>query len=126
MKMMDLIHGKNPADTLVDFLRFACSELNISTLPKIELLNRHVVNSESNSFAAYVPSKKKIILYAKNRHILDILRSLCHELVHYRQDLAGELHATSGETGSDHENEANAVAGQVMRKYGKMHPNLFS
>ena len=124
--MMDLIHGKSPAETLVDFLRFACKELELKTLPTIELLNHHVVNDESNSFAAYVPSKKKIVLYAKNRHILDILRSLCHELVHYRQDLAGELHAASGKTGSDHENEANAVAGQVLRKYGKMHPELFS
>jgi Zn-dependent peptidase ImmA (M78 family) len=56
---------------------------------------------------------------------MDILRSLAHELVHYKQDVEDRLHHTSGQTGSEHENEAHAVAGQIMRLYGKKHPELF-
>jgi hypothetical protein len=36
-----------------------------------------------------------------------------------------ELNADSGKDGSPHENEANAQAAVVMRKWGKMHPELF-
>jgi len=125
MRMMELIHGNDPASTLVDFVKFSCKELGLYTIPKIKLLNKPISNSPYNSFAAYRPGAAEIMLYASNRHILDVLRSLCHEMVHYRQDLNDELVANSGVTGSDQENEANAVAGQIMRKYGKLHPELF-
>lgn len=123
--MIDLIYGDDPAETLVDFLRFSLSELRLTNIPKIDLISEFITNSESNSFAAYSPSNKSIVLYVKGRHILDILRSLCHELVHFRQDLNNELTPDSGKTGSPHENEANSLAGQIMRKYGKLHPELF-
>jgi hypothetical protein len=125
MKMMDLIYGDDPAEVLVDFIRFAVGELGLPRIPSIKLLRKTVSNMESNSFAAYSPVSKQIVLYTKHRHIMDVLRSLAHEMVHFRQDLEGRLDPDSGKTGSEHENEANAVAGQIMRKYGKMHPDLF-
>jgi len=125
MKMMDLIYGDDPSSTLIDFIRFTCKHLGINTIPEIKLIDRHVSGQESNSFAAYSPKNKMIYLYTNHRHILDILRSLAHEMVHYRQDLNGELVADSGKTGSPQENEANSVAGQIMRLYGKKHPELF-
>lgn len=125
MLMKDLVHAKNPPETLIDFLRFTCNELGISTIPKITFSADPISNKESNSFAAYNP-QKHIYLYVKHRHILDICRSLAHEMVHYKQDLNDELTPTSGKTGSHHENEANAMAGEIMRKYGKIHPELFN
>lgn len=125
MRMMDLIYGENPAETLVDFVQFAMKELEVASLPKIKLVGKPISNSPYNSFAAYKPGAGEIHLYVGHRHILDVLRSLCHEMVHFRQDLSNELTALSGKTGSDHENEANAVAGQILRKYGKLHPELF-
>ena len=122
---MDLIYADKPSETLIDFIRFALDHLKIDKLPKIELLDQHVSGPESNSFAAYQPKNKKIILYVKHRHIMDILRSLAHELVHYKQDVEKRLHSNSGQTGSEHENEANAIAGEIMRNYGKKHPELF-
>lgn len=110
---------------IVEFLRFACKELELTSIPKIKIIKKPISNEISNSFAAYNPGKKEITLYTKGRHILDSFRSLCHELVHYRQDLNNELNADSGQTGSNHENEANSVAGQIMRKYNKQHPELF-
>lgn len=120
-----MIHGNDPAETLVDFIRFACDFLDLRSIPDIDLIEEPIAGRQSNSFAAYIPGEKRVILYAKNRHILDVLRSLCHELVHYRQDLKGQLSKTSGQTGSPQENEANAVAGQIMRLYGKKHPELY-
>lgn len=112
-------------DQIIEFLRFACKELELSSIPKIKIIHKPISNEISNSFAAYNPSNKEVSIYTKGRHILDTLRSLCHEMVHYRQDCNNELTADSGKTGSKHEDEANSIAGQVMRKYNKMHPELF-
>ena len=36
--------------------------------------------------ACYLPKLKKIIINIRNRHINDILRSYCHELIHHIQN----------------------------------------
>ena len=58
-----------------------------------------------------------------NRHPLDILRTVAHEYVHYKQSIKRVVMNPS--PGSPSENEANAKAGEIMRKYGKLHPELF-
>ena len=37
----------------------------------------------------------------------------------------GLLKPNSGETGSDHENDANSIAGIIMRDYGKQNPDIY-
>lgn len=125
MKMMDLIYGEEPADILVNFIKFACNELKITSLPKFKIVNTPISNNISNSFASYQPNSKIVSIYVKHRHILDILRSLCHELVHYKQELENRLNADSGKTGSKEEDEANSLAGKIMRIWCKMHPEMF-
>jgi hypothetical protein len=58
-----------------------------------------------------------------NRHPIDILRTLSHEFVHYKQMTDGKR--ISPNPGSPEENFANAKAGEIIRKYGKLHPELF-
>jgi hypothetical protein len=58
-----------------------------------------------------------------NRHPLDILRTVAHEFVHYKQSIKRVV--MNSNPGSPSENEANAKAGEIMRKYGKLHPELF-
>jgi hypothetical protein len=58
-----------------------------------------------------------------NRHPIDILRTVAHEVVHYKQSI--KRVAMNPNPGSPSENEANAKAGELMRKYGKLHPELF-
>jgi hypothetical protein len=58
-----------------------------------------------------------------NRHPIDILRTFAHEFVHYKQSIKGKV--MNSNPGSPTENEANAKAGEIMRKYGKLHPELF-
>ena len=55
----------------------------------------------------------------------DILRTLAHELVHRKQAEDGRLNITSGETGSDIENEANAQAGVLLRNFGKLNKQIY-
>jgi hypothetical protein len=60
-----------------------------------------------------------------NRNLADILRTLGHELVHHKQNLDGKINAQSGITGSDEENEANAKAGVLLRKFGKINDDIY-
>jgi hypothetical protein len=97
--------------------------LQLDELPDIDLQDGNEVSVKHKSFGGY--GNKHITVTLSNRHIMDVCRTLAHELVHYRQDLNNELTQDSGNDGSPHENEANAQAAVIMRKWGKMHPNLF-
>jgi len=55
----------------------------------------------------------------------DILRTLAHELVHRKQEEDGRLTPTSGETGSPIEDEANAMAGVLLRNFGKINNGIY-
>ena len=54
---------------------------------------------------------------------MDILRTLAHELVHYKQKTLGKIKHDSGETGSPEENQANTIAGIIMRHFNKEYPD---
>lgn len=70
-------------------------------------------------------SKENVIhLSIINRHPMDIFRTLTHEFVHYKQHMEKGIHRSS-KAGSPTENQANAKSGEVMRKYGALHPELF-
>ena len=65
--------------------------MKIDPLPSIQLVDSSTVkNSKSDlliSTGGYIPALNSIVLYIDNRHIKDILRSYCHELVHHNQNL---------------------------------------
>jgi hypothetical protein len=123
MRALEFATTEHPAEEIIKFLRFVCEFLNIETLPKIQLITKPITNNQAISFACFQPDSNKIRLYVKNRHILDVFRSLAHEMVHYKQNMSGRT--LDGKTGSKDENEANSVAGQIMRIYGKKNPKLF-
>jgi Zn-dependent peptidase ImmA (M78 family) len=54
---------------------------------------------------------------------MDVMRTLAHELVHWKQMMDGD--ELDGSDGSSTENEANAIAGLIMRKFAKMYPDYF-
>lgn len=108
------------------FLEFCQTELELDALPKITwLAGKVIANNEQPSFGGFNPNTQTINIEILNRHPLDISRTLAHELVHFKQHLNDELDHNSGETGSKHENQANALAGIIMRKFGKRYPNLY-
>lgn len=108
-----------------DFIKFAFRELDIKNSPKIKLVNDNKFAKDNKSFGGYVPSSSDLFVYIKNRNLADILRTLAHELVHHHQSESGEKDTMDGSTGSDTENEANSVAGVLLRKYGQMNPAIY-
>lgn len=107
------------------FIAFCKQELQLDSLPKIKLLTDTRYSVTHHSFGGYSPDSKDIQLAISDRHPVDVLRTLAHELTHYKQDLNGELTDTSGETGSPQENEANSMAGIIMRNFGKANPEIY-
>ena len=65
--------------------------MKIDPLPSVQLVDSsNVKNSRSDlliSTGGYIPALNSIVLYIDNRHLKDILRSYCHELVHHNQNL---------------------------------------
>lgn len=112
-------------EALSDFIPMAKEIIGLDDLPKIKFRST-ISPDQQPSFGMYINTENTIYLATQGRHVLDILRTLAHELVHYKQDLGGELEVNSSETGSNEENEGNALAGVVMRHFNKAHPEYFS
>lgn len=114
------------ANLILDkFVEFAASELDLKQLPEINFFTDTARSVKNRSFGGYGDSSINITVV--NRHVMDVCRTLAHELVHYKQDSEGRITSPDdGADGSDIENEANAEAAVIMRKWGKMHPDLFN
>jgi Zn-dependent peptidase ImmA (M78 family) len=129
MRIIDLLESKDSSldfmSVLEAFLPFVKDELELEQLPKIKL-KKEITDISQPTFGYYDTDTKTVYLGLSNRHPLDIIRTLAHELVHYRQDINNELTPDSGATGSPHENEAHHVAGAIMRNFNKANPEFFS
>ena len=129
MKIREIITeslSHSDAENIIgEFLKFVKNFLELDKLPVINLIKDSDYSIKHKSFGGYSPSNKSVNVMISNRHIQDILRSTAHEIVHYKQDLNGELNADSGKDGSPQENAANSTAAIILRKWGKLHPELF-
>lgn len=112
-------------DTLKHFIRFCKKELNIQSLPSIKLIADKSFVEEFRSYGEYDPSTNTLKVFYLGRNLADVCRSLAHELTHHRQHELKMIESNSGMTGSDIENEANAMAGILMRDYGKLNLNVY-
>jgi hypothetical protein len=108
-------------DALEDFLPFVMKMLKLDKLPKISV-HKTIETGDQPSFGGYDMENNSIQLALKDRHPADVLRTLAHELVHYKQNTTHRLHDRSGLTGSPEENEANTKAGIIMRHFNKRFP----
>lgn len=120
-----MIDQKKRAEVFADFLEFCVKGLSIEEVPSINFTDDTGWCKEYCTFGAFEPGTKEITVYIKNRNLADICRTLAHELVHKRQHELGTLDSQSGETGSEIENEANELAGVIMRSYGKNNPEIY-
>ena len=111
---------------IAEFLKFALKQLDCEKKPKIRLIKDNDVVQHYKSFGGTNIETGEIWVYIGNRNLADILRTFCHELVHFKQFVDGRINGPEdGKTGSDLENEANSQAGIILRHYGKVKPAIF-
>jgi hypothetical protein len=109
-----------------ELLKFIDKKIDLNgDVPEVELSYDENEAKEMKSFGKYVPGTKQLRVVAANRNLADVLRTISHELIHDKQNKNGVLDQNSSETGSKYENEANALAGVIMREFGKIHPEIF-
>jgi len=102
------------------FIHFAAKKLGLSSLPKINL-----VGSSENSkqaFGHFLGTRQgtSISVRITDRHPIDVMRTIAHELIHYKQKISGVRSSEKMK-----EDEANALAGRIMREYDTSNPKVF-
>ena len=112
-------------ELMLKFIDFVTEYLEIQTPLHIHLTKDR---EDVVTTAYYDIVNHRTCVYIKDRAIMDVMRSLAHEMVHHQQNERGLLtgNAEDGADGSDIENEANAVAGVIMRIFGKQNPEIYT
>lgn len=120
---MDFLED-NKKQKITEFVKFVKKELGIEKCPTIVLQNGR---GELKTTANYDYSKKnKIIrINAKNRSLVDVMRSIAHEMVHHKQYEDGRLNTPPPDIGGEIEDEANAKAGQYIKLYSKVDETIY-
>lgn len=113
--------GKRFKEMFEKFLPLCMEILELDSLPKM-IFGAHIKDTEQPTFGRYNNDEQTLEVALANRHPNDILRTIAHELQHYKQGTEHRLGPDSGETGSPIENEAHAMAGIVMRHFNKRYP----
>jgi len=111
-------------EKIIEFVKFVKKELDIRKCPTIVLQNGR---GELKTTANYDYSKKnKIIrINIKNRLLVDIMRSIAHEMVHHKQYEDGRLKVKPPDIGGEIEDEANAKAGQYIKMFSKIDETIY-
>jgi hypothetical protein len=110
--------------SIAAFVLYAMDQLGIVDRPTFAIIPP---SDNITSLGHYDPKLNKVVVVVKGRLLADILRTIAHELVHVKQMQNGQITnpAVDGVTGSPIENEANALAGVLMRNYSKIDKKIF-
>ena len=98
--------------------------IKVKTVPTIKIQsNRDELKTTANY--DYTKENKIVKVYGKNRALVDIMRSIAHELVHHKQFEQGRLKVRPPDIGGEIEDEANAKAGQYIKMYSKIDKTIY-
>jgi len=104
-------------DYIQDFVGFVCNNLEMKNPVSIFLRNGR--DEYIKSTASYVPSENTNHINVKNRALVDICRSIVHELTHNLQRELGKFNVNDYvlNIGGELENEADSCAGMLIKQY---------
>jgi hypothetical protein len=112
-------------EILDKFVLFVKEQLELKTVPTIKIQN-HRDGLKTTANYDYTKENKIIKVCAKNRALVDVCRSIAHEMVHHKQFEQGRLKVQPPDIGGEIEDEANAKAGQFIKMYSKEDPNIYN
>jgi len=112
-------------EILDKFVLFVKEQLELKTVPTVKIQNnRDGLKTTANY--DYTKENKIIKVCAKNRALVDVCRSIAHEMVHHKQFEQGRLKTQPPDIGGEIEDEANAKAGQFIKMYAKEDSNIYN
>jgi predicted transcriptional regulator len=107
------------------FIEWSYKALNIQDpLPRFDFC-RDTEQAQKDHRTGMHDDKGNITIYIENRNLVDIFRTIFHELVHHRQDQLNMIKPGDSYPGSPIEAMADMMAGKYIKIYGKQHPEIF-
>lgn len=107
------------------FVQWTAKRLNLQNIPKVELSQDTKDAQNNHHTGGHMPGSGQVWVYAKNRNLVDILRTVFHELVHVRQEEIGMIKPGSSYPGSPIEAMADMLAGKYIKIYGEKNHHIF-
>jgi hypothetical protein len=107
------------------FVDWTAKKLNLKKVPSIELSMDSDEAQTNHHTGGHVPGEDSVWVYAKNRNLVDILRTVFHELVHVRQHEIGMIKPGDSYPGSPIEAMADMLAGKYIKIYGEKNHHIF-
>lgn len=104
-----------------DFCIYCAQQLPIENLFEVYVVSNRKPYGIGTT-AVYNVGKNQCYIYGKNRSLVDVLRSIAHEMTHMMQDETGLLVGDIKDAGGFHEDQANARAGELIKLFAKSKP----
>jgi hypothetical protein len=104
-----------------EFAKWCQENLGLPNIPRIKIVGER---EGGMTTGAYDPQTDTISAYGSQRALVDVLRTLAHELTHYRQRLQNRIKSTQRDW--DLEGEADAEAGKMVYTYAHANPQNMS
>jgi hypothetical protein len=120
-----MYESKEISGEVEKFRDWACEKLHIKNPPKIELSYDTEQAQQGHHTGRHTVGGDSIWVYANNRNLVDILRTVFHELVHVRQGELGMIGPNDSYPGSPIEAMADMLAGKYIKIYGKANRKVF-
>lgn len=107
------------------FAEWASDILHIKNPVKVELSMDTEEAQTNHHTGGHTMGSDTIWVYANNRNLVDILRTVFHELVHVRQGELGMIEPGDSYPGSPIEAVADMLAGKYIKIYGEKNNHVF-
>jgi hypothetical protein len=107
------------------FAQWAAKKLNVQKMPKFDLSQDTQDAQDNHHTGSHHMGGDTVWVYVKNRNLVDILRTVFHELVHVRQDELGMIEPGDSYPGSPIEVMADMLAGKYIKIYGEANHHIF-
>jgi len=106
-------------------IKWASKKLNLKSTPEIEFSYNTKEAQQGHHTGRHTEDDNKVWVYVGNRNMVDIMRTVFHELVHVRQGELNMIKPGDSYPGSPIEMLADMASGKAMKIFGKDHPEIF-
>ncbi len=119
------VDGVDIEQEVKKFAEWAMRRVHLKNPIQVELSQDTQEAQDGHHTGRHVEGDPTIWVYAKNRNLVDILRTVFHEIVHCRQGELGMIQAGDSYPGSPIEAMADMLAGKYIKIYGEQNHHIF-
>lgn len=127
-KVFEAVESSDDEQKIKDFIQWSYKKVNLQKpYPKFTFSRNTEEAQEGHHTGRHTHDGKnsQIWVYIENRNLVDIFRTIFHEIVHERQMQLNMIGPDDSYPGSPIEAMADMMAGKYIKIYGKEHPEIF-